>query len=151
MEQLEQITNSEWKIMRVIWTLGHSTSKQITSLLSEKEDWKASTVKTLLRRLDRKGFLKIVRKGRTYVYYSKIDEQTAANDAVLNIFHNICAMHAGKALNSVIQNVPISKNDIQVLIQTLHQKAKTAPDKVPCNCLKHQDCEGRKMSYEHEE
>ena len=37
-----KISDSEWEVMRVIWTLGQSDAKEITALLSENKNWKAS-------------------------------------------------------------------------------------------------------------
>ncbi len=49
-----KISDSEWEIMRVIWTLGKSDAQEVTALLSESKDWKTATVKTLLGRLVKK-------------------------------------------------------------------------------------------------
>ena len=39
-----KISDSEWEIMRVIWTLGKSDAQEVTALLSESKDWKTATV-----------------------------------------------------------------------------------------------------------
>ncbi len=59
-----KISDSEWEVMRVIWTLGQSDAKEITALLSENKNWKAATVKTLLGRLVKKGVLKTESQGK---------------------------------------------------------------------------------------
>ena len=46
-----EISNAEWEIMRLLWTLKSATSRQLTELLSAKFQWKPATVKTLLRQL----------------------------------------------------------------------------------------------------
>ena len=51
-----KISDSEWEIMRVIWTLGKSDAQEVTALLSESKDWKTATVKTLLGRLVKKAY-----------------------------------------------------------------------------------------------
>lgn len=50
-----KISDAEWEIMRVIWTNEPVTSRTITEVLSEKMDWKAATIKTLIGRLVKKG------------------------------------------------------------------------------------------------
>ncbi|ARW18982.1 Transcriptional repressor CopY [Pediococcus pentosaceus] len=50
-----EISQSEWETMRVIWTLQKATSHQIIEILEEKLGWKASTTKTYLGRLVKKG------------------------------------------------------------------------------------------------
>ena len=46
-----KISDSEWEIMRVIWTLGQTTAQEITQILADSMDWKPATIKTLLGRL----------------------------------------------------------------------------------------------------
>ncbi|XIF19924.1 MAG: CopY/TcrY family copper transport repressor [Acetilactobacillus jinshanensis] len=133
--ELNEITNSEWQIMRVIWTLKKCTSRQVIRVMSHKQGWKASTVKTLITRLKKKGFIKSQRVKNKYLYSPKINEQKAANLATMNVFRNICPMHAGNAINHLVQNVSISKSDVKKLIKTLKGVEKTAPNKVKCNCL----------------
>ena len=74
LEKIE-ISNAEWEIMRVIWTLGETTSRQIIEVLSDKKNWKPATTKTLIGRLVSKGYVGTRREGRAYIYYPVIKEQ----------------------------------------------------------------------------
>ena len=40
------ITDSEWMVMRAIWTMGHATSRELIDAMNELEGWSASTTKT---------------------------------------------------------------------------------------------------------
>lgn len=51
---LIKISDSEWEVMRVIWTLGQANAQQIIQILADSMDWKVATVKTLLGRLVKK-------------------------------------------------------------------------------------------------
>ena len=33
MKEIETMSKSEWQVMRIIWTLGQSTSKQVIAIL----------------------------------------------------------------------------------------------------------------------
>ena len=46
-----QISNAEWRIMKIIWMEGKQTSTDLIAVLSERFDWSKSTIKTLLTRL----------------------------------------------------------------------------------------------------
>ena len=48
------ITDSEWMVMKVIWTMRHATSRELIDAMNELEGWSASTTKTLLHRLIQK-------------------------------------------------------------------------------------------------
>ena len=57
MKEVESMSRAEWQVMRIIWTLGQATSKQVIDFLEKKTDWKAATIKTLIGRLQKKNFL----------------------------------------------------------------------------------------------
>lgn len=135
MEEKTDITPAEWQIMRVIWTLGQSTSNQVITILQQKVDWKPATIKTLLRRLVGKGALKTTRQGRAFIYTPLIKEQITMNEAADQLFSSICEMYVGATLYHVVEHASLSKDDIDRLQTLLAEKKKDAPEEVECNCV----------------
>ncbi|WPC17868.1 CopY/TcrY family copper transport repressor [Pediococcus inopinatus] len=129
------ITTSEWEVMRIVWTLGKATSSEIIQLLVRKRPWKASTVKTLIGRLVQKGMLTATKDGHTNTYQCAISERNAMQQEANRLFQNMCAMKNGKVLAQLIQEIQLSKTDIQNLQKVLNDKLQTAPDQVACNCI----------------
>lgn len=135
MKEIENMTKAEWQVMRIIWTLGEATSKQVIEVLERKTEWKQATIKTLIIRLQKKNFLKADESKRPYVYHPQVTESDAIHQNVNNMFDNLCCMKKGKAIGDLIQNSDISKGDIKDLISLLQEKEKTAPETVKCDCL----------------
>ncbi|WP_125760542.1 CopY/TcrY family copper transport repressor [Companilactobacillus hulinensis] len=135
MNEIENMTKAEWQVMRIIWTLGQSTSKQVIEVLERKTEWKQATIKTLIVRLQKKGFLKADESVRPYVYHPQVSEDDAIHQNVNNMFDNLCCMKKGQAIGDLIEHSDISKSEIQELIDQLQDKKETAPDKVMCDCL----------------
>lgn len=129
------ISNAEWQVMRIIWTLGQASSQTVSQLLAKKMAWKAATVKTLVGRLVKKGALTAKRDGKRYLYQPAISEQQAMNTASEMFVEQLCQHKIGKTLEKMIQETTLSQQDIQDLISMLQAKQKTAPKEVPCNCL----------------
>ncbi|AYF92410.1 CopY/TcrY family copper transport repressor [Apilactobacillus bombintestini] len=129
------ISNSEWEVMRIIWTIGETTSSNLIDILSNKMDWSSSTIKTLLARLCKKEFLKVKKDGRRNIYFSAINEQTAYSLSAKRVFERMCCMHYGETIKDIVNSVELSKSDIDTLITLLKSKKKNAPDKVECKCL----------------
>lgn len=130
-----EITPAEWQVMRIVWTLGETTSSQIITILQRKVDWKPATVKTLLRRLVAKGALSTTRQGRSFIYRPLVEEQATMDQVADALFSSICEHCVGRTLDHVVDQVALSKTDIQRLQQTLQDKLVTAPDQVHCNCV----------------
>lgn len=135
MTEIETMSKAEWQVMRIIWTLGQATSKEVIDILERKTDWKSATIKTLIIRLQKKNFLKAEETKRPYVYKPLIDEDLAIHQSVNNLFDNLCCMRKGQAIKDLVQNSEISQSDISSIVEALNAKAKTASEEVECNCL----------------
>lgn len=134
MEKTE-ISSSEWEVMRIVWTLGETTSSQMIEILFKKKEWSSSTIKTLLSRLTDKGFLNVRKDGRKNIYVSSINEQDAYSYSAERVFNNMCCMHYGETIYNIINDVELSRNDVDALIKLLNDKKENAPEKVHCHCI----------------
>ncbi len=73
MKEMPQISDSEWKVMNVLWTESPVTANQVMDKVAM--DWKPTTVKTLLSRLVKKEAVGFKENNRTYLYYPLINEE----------------------------------------------------------------------------
>lgn len=132
---IEEITPSEWELMRIVWTKGQLYSRELIDLMQAKRSWSDSTIKTLLRRLVKKGLLQTEKQDRRFLYTATISETEAMNGSAEQLFDHLCAMKKGETLLNLIQHVELTQTDIQKLQAALAEKAKTAPTEVACDCL----------------
>ena len=129
------ITQSEWEVMRIIWTLGEVRTGQVIKELQGKKDWSDSTIKTLMRRLVQKGLLKTRKEGRCFVYKPTISQRKMMSEVTLHMMQNMCDMHKGEILLQLLKDSPVSQTDLAAMRKVIDEKAQTAPETVPCNCL----------------
>lgn len=131
------ISDSEWDVMRIIWTLGPTHVNKVLEQLQDKNGWSDSTIKTLMRRLVKKGLLKTQKDSRRFLYSATVNQKDMMKKAADNMLSRMCDMHKGGLLIDLVKEVPLSQSDIAQLQEVLAQKAKTAPARVACNCLTH--------------
>jgi len=134
-EKESTISDSEWEIMQIIWTIEPVSSTKIIQELQAKKDWSESTIKTLLRRLVNKNLLNTTKEGRHFVYSAKVNQAQVMTEAAQELLDRMCNMHKGEVILQLLADSPISKNDLAKMKQVINQKEKTAPEMVPCNCL----------------
>ena len=134
-EKESTISDSEWEIMRIIWTIEPVSSTKIIQELQAKKDWSESTIKTLLRRLVNKNLLNTTKEGRHFVYSAKVNQAQVMTEAAQELLDRMCNMHKGEVILQLLADSPISKSDLAKMKQVIDQKEKTAPEMVPCNCL----------------
>lgn len=132
---MQEITPSEWRLMRVIWTLNSVTSAKLIQIMQEMTEWSPSTIKTLLKRLEAKGFVKNNGEARNRSYYATVKEIDTMNSQLKTLFSAMCAHKTGQSLAEVLKTLPLSQEDCQDLIEILQKKTKEAPTHIHCNCL----------------
>ena len=67
------ISESEWKIMRVLWEKPDLTLREITANLGES-DWSYTTIRTLVTRLLEKGAISADKSSSNFKYYPAVTE-----------------------------------------------------------------------------
>ena len=69
--QHEPLTPAEWKIMRIVWQQKRCAARDVYEPAADQHGLSVSTVKTHLRRLVDKGYLKTTRVGNSFLYQAK--------------------------------------------------------------------------------
>ena len=64
----EPLTPAEWKVMKIVWQLGQGAARDVYQVAGEEYGWAPSTVKTILRRLVEKEYLKTSQVGNSFLY-----------------------------------------------------------------------------------
>ena len=134
-EKESTISDSEWEVMRIIWTIEPVSCTKIIQELQAKRNWSESTIKTLLRRLVNKNLLSTTKEGRHFVYSAKVNQTQVMTEAAQELLDRMCNMHKGEVILQLLADSPISKSDLAKMKQIINQKEGTAPEMVPCNCL----------------
>lgn len=67
--QPKELSNAEWKIMKIVWHLGSCSAREVHEIAESRHGMTLGTVKTLLRRLMAKGHLKVRQVGNSYLYH----------------------------------------------------------------------------------
>ena len=80
------LARRELEFMNVVWELGEATAQQVQEALeSQGRKLRESTVRTILRVLEEKDFLKHRLDGRAYVYQATFTQEEARSMAVRDI------------------------------------------------------------------
>ncbi|GAA3021485.1 CopY/TcrY family copper transport repressor [Tetragenococcus solitarius] len=128
-----KISDSEWEVMRVVWTKGKTDAKTINDLLSSSKGWKLATTKTLLGRLVKKDVLQTEQAGKKFVYSAKVTEEQTVRSATENIFSHICAKKVGSTIADMLEKAELTQEDIDSIEAILAEKVPVA--EIACNCI----------------
>ena len=135
MSEFQPMSPSERQVMRVLWANPSSTSGFIIEQLQKSFPWSESTVKTLIIRLTKKGYIQIDNRKKPFHYSATILEKEQLDQETDALLEQVCHKQHGNLLRTLINKATLSQDDIQVLVNALKEKAATAPTSVACNCL----------------
>jgi BlaI family penicillinase repressor len=119
MAQSRSLSPLEDKVMQVIWARGPSTAEDVRSALARKAPMKDSTARTILRRLEEKGYLTHTVSGRTYVYRERVPVSRAANQAVRQVIDRLCGGSVERLLVGMVDDRLISAEQLEDLARKI--------------------------------
>src|SRR5947208_10632285 len=89
-ENKPRLSALENALMQVVWSRSPITADEVRAALSRRHDLKDSTIRTILRRLEEKGYVEHDVEGRTYVYRPRVEPQNVATQQVRGIIDRFC-------------------------------------------------------------
>ena len=109
------LTNLENEVMQAVWDGGTCTVDAVHRVVSRKRNLKETTVRTLLRRLEQKGYLKHESDGRAYIYRAVEPARSLAARAVRQIIDRFCNGSVEELVSGMVDAKVLKKDDIDQL------------------------------------
>jgi predicted transcriptional regulator len=109
----------EQDVMNIIWSRGTATAADIQNALTPQRALRDSTVRTLLSRLEGKGFLHHKVEGRTFVYSSIAHPTGLAVRAVKQILDRFCHGSIESLLVGLVNEEVVDPAELHVIAQRL--------------------------------
>jgi BlaI family transcriptional regulator, penicillinase repressor len=100
-------------ILEYVWTHGSSTSERIREGLLPSHPLKDSSIRTLLRRLETRGYLTHATEGKVFVYRATTHRTNVAARAVKQIIDRFWAGSAEQFLAGMVDEKVLSAGMIQ--------------------------------------
>ncbi len=89
-KKLPSLSPAETGILRLVWKLKEATVQQVCAELPARRRIAYATVQTLLRRLEKKGYLKHRAEGKAHVFYPAVESEhvikRSVNDFLERLF-----------------------------------------------------------------
>ena len=115
------LTPQELAIMKVIWRLGKATVRDVYEALREKRDIAYTTVMTMMKILEDKGYLKKTRLDRAYEYRPTKPRHQVIGALVRDFLDRVFDGAAAPLLVHLAKDRRLSKDD-KALIRKLTEE-----------------------------
>ena len=84
------LSRSQREIMEIVWERGEVSAYEVRSILANCREIARETVRTVLARMEEKGWLKHRVVGRTYFYSAVVPREVTLGRRVLEIVDTLC-------------------------------------------------------------
>lgn len=114
----------EHDVMQVVWEQGSVTADSVRVALESTHDLKDSTVRTILRRLEAKGYVRHEVDGRVYVYQASVEPQSLAAAQVKGIVDKLCSGSVEDLLVGMVDDSMITTKKLRELADKIAKAEK---------------------------
>lgn len=105
--------------MDYIWANPGCSADQCRAGLDQFRSLKDSTVRTMLRRLEEKGYLTHTVEGRTYLYRALEGRGNVAADAVRSVIDRLCGGSLEQLLVGMVENDVVDPEELEQLARKI--------------------------------
>jgi BlaI family penicillinase repressor len=115
------LTDLQQAILELVWSRESATAEQVRSALGPRFPLSDSSVRTLLRRLEARGYLTHHLDGKIFVYEAALPPERVAAGAVRQIIARFWAGSAERFLLGMIDEKVLSRVEIQKLARKIRK------------------------------
>jgi predicted transcriptional regulator len=106
-------------VMQIVWARPRITAEDVRMALGRRKPLKESTVRTILRRLEDKGYVEHDVVGRTYVYRPRHEAHSVAAQHVRGIVERFCQGSVESLLVGMVDDKLITPEELRTLAQKI--------------------------------
>lgn len=115
----------EQEVMNAVWSHGRVTAVDVQAALAPQRPLRDSTVRTVLTRLEEKGYLRHEVDGRTFVYFSLKPPRSLAVRAVKQIVDRFCQGSIESLLVGMVDDEVVDPEELQRVVDRLNARSES--------------------------
>ena len=115
MKAPESISEAESAVLMVLWDGGPATAEDVLAALATLRGWQASTVKTLLGRLLKKGAVRAEKDGRRFIYSPTLTREEWLSQESESLLNRLYGGRVAPLVAHFSRHRKLSERDIREL------------------------------------
>jgi predicted transcriptional regulator len=120
------LSELEHLVMDVLWKRSQSTAEDVREALAERHPMKESTARTVLKRLEEKGYIRHHVERRTNVYRACEPPQNLAVAAVQHIIDRLCGGSVEQLIVGMVDRELLNERELRSLAEKVARRRRGA-------------------------
>ena len=121
-KKLPALSPSETEILRLVWQLDKATVQDVCNKLPAKRKIAYATVQTLLRRLEKKGYVKHHIRGKAHVFFAAVKSENVIKRSVNDFLDRLFGGDPVPLMQYLAEHGKIDADDIEKLKRLADKK-----------------------------
>lgn len=117
-----RLTPPQLAILKVLWEHSQATVVEIQQALRAERPLAATTIATLLSRLEKRGLVTYRTEGRQYVYRAVLKEQDAQKHALVEVTKGLFAGDVATMVSQLLSSHELRAGDLARVRQLIEAK-----------------------------
>jgi BlaI family penicillinase repressor len=116
------LSELEHLVLDVMWKRAQSTAEDVRVALAQVHPMKESTVRTILKRIEEKGYIRHHVEGRTNVYKVSEPQRNVVIAAVRQIIDRLCSGSVEQLLVGMVDGELLDERELKRLAEKLARR-----------------------------
>jgi BlaI family penicillinase repressor len=121
---MEELTKTEERIMQVLWRLQKAFVKDIIDELDDEPKPPYNTISSIVRLLEKKGYINYKAYGKTYEYFPAITKDQYTKTTFSKLFSGYFDNSPASLLSFMVKEEKLSEQDIEEIQKIIDQNSK---------------------------
>ncbi|WP_049436147.1 mecA-type methicillin resistance repressor MecI [Staphylococcus hominis] len=117
-----EISSAEWEVMNIIWMKKYASANNIIEEIQMQKDWSPKTIRTLITRLYKKGFIDRKKDNKIFQYYSLVEESDIKYKTSKNFINKVYKGGFNSLVLNFVEKENLSQDEIEELRNILNKK-----------------------------
>ena len=128
-QEMPELTPAQGEIMEIIWELGEVSATGVRRVLARTRPVARNTVRTLLERMEEKGWITHREDGRTFLYSAARPRHASIGQKVREIIETVCGGSPEALVTALLDYRGLSRGELERIRQMLAKARATKGEK----------------------
>ncbi len=123
---MTDLTVAEWQVLSCLWKKKKSTGKEICAALEKSVGWSRSTTLTMLRRMEKKGLIKVDDSEKIQRFSAAVRQESATLQETRKFIDRVYQGSIGLMMSTLTEKQSLSDEEIASLQEILNKARRDA-------------------------
>jgi BlaI family transcriptional regulator, penicillinase repressor len=129
MPDMPELTPAQREIMEIIWERGELSASEVRRILSQTRPVARNTVRTLIERMEEKGWITHRPDGRTFLYSAAQQRNASIGQKVREVIETVCGGSPEALVTALLDYRGLSPTELERIRQMLSKARATKGEK----------------------